>query len=178
MAVTLSGISMPGSAAQPSKQLLLMLVMPCGRVTFSSCLAPEKRPLGSLPVALASLPSVKTASEMSTAVTTHSPFFSLALLRLTICWSSLTSALLSGPLTFSSEILNISSFWICFASCPTVSTVTFFETCAEVSRGSAASAMKNSLFIINRFILLYRGCCASSGGRSGSRRVRSRHRAP
>ena len=65
------------------------------------------------------------------------------------------SALLSGPLTFSSEILNFSSFWICFESCPTASTVTFFEICAEASKGNAANAMVNSLFIINRSLFCF-----------------------
>ena len=135
MVVTLLGISISGSDEQPSKQLLLMAVIYLGRVTLSSCLAPEKSPLGSVVVPKACLPSVKTASERSILVTTHSPFLSLAFERFTICWSNLTSALLSGPLTFNSEILYISSLSICFESSPTESTVTFFEICAEAVKG-------------------------------------------
>ena len=82
------------------------------------------------------MPSVKMASEISTLVTMHSPFFSLAFERLTICCSNFTSAALSGPLTFSSEMVNFSLASIFFESCPTESTVTFFEICAEADKGN------------------------------------------
>ena len=116
--VTVSGIVIVTSALQSSKQLLLMLVMFCGNMTVVSALAPENSPLGSslALVFMPSLPSVMTASDRSTLITRHSPFFSFALVRFTICCISLMSAPFMGPLTFSSVILNRSSSKIFEAS--------------------------------------------------------------
>ena len=118
MVVTLSGIVIVTSALQSSKQFLLMLVMFCGNMTEVSSLAPEKSAFGNslALVFIPSLPSVIMASDRSTLFTRHSPFFSFALVRFTICCISLMSAPFIGPLTFSSVILNLSSSKIFEAS--------------------------------------------------------------
>ena len=108
--VTVSGITSTASDLQSAKQFLLILMRLVGRMTFVSIFAPAKNPLGSslALVFIPSFPSIIVAPERSTVLTRHSPFFSLALVRLTICCNCLRSVPFKGPLTFNSTILNLS----------------------------------------------------------------------
>ena len=152
--LTSEGIVTSFSLLQPLNMFLLMLLSPDGSFTVSSSFAPEKQPEGSSWAFSfsTSLPSSRVAPDRSRCVVRYSPFFSLALVRLTISCISFTSLPFMGPLMVSDTMANFSASLIWSANWPACVSLTFLVTCAKAIMGSMANAKIIILFIVIVFI--------------------------